>query len=253
MRSRSIPWLFEHIAKPITFAALFSTFSSASIQAEECVVLLHGLARTACSMTKLMDGLTGEGFIVENIGYPSRKLATDELATVAIEEGLGRCRNRGIKHINFVTHSLGGILVRHYLRHNEIPELRRVVMLGPPNQGSEVVDKLKDFPGFEFLNGPAGTQLGTRPTDIPKSLGPVDFELGIIAGTSSINLLLSALLPNPNDGKVSVESAKVDGMADFMTLPTAHPFLMRNDKVISQVISFLKSGRFKRDEPQSTR
>lgn len=242
-------WLFRYAAKPITFAVLFYTLSSPGVQAKECVVLLHGLARTAGSMTRLMNSLVGEGFIVENIDYPSRKLATDELAPIAIEEGLDRCRSHGIEQISFVTHSLGGILVRYYLRDNDIPELHRVVMLGPPNQGSEVVDKLKDFPGFQFINGPAGTQLGTLATDIPKSMGPVDFELGIIAGTKSINLILSALLPNPNDGKVSVENTKVEGMSDFVALPASHPFLMNNDRVISQVIHFLEFGKFNRDDP----
>ena len=118
-------------------------------------------------------------------------------------------------------------------------------MLGPPNKGSEVVDKLKYIPGFKFLNGPAGMRLGTGSEDIPKSLGPVNFELGVIAGTKSINLILSYYLPNPNDGKVSVESAKIDGMCEFVTLPTTHPFMMKNKLVIKEVIHFLKQGKFK--------
>jgi hypothetical protein len=121
-------------------------------------------------------------------------------------------------------------------------------MLGPPNQGSEVVDNLKNTPGFELLNGPAGMQLGTRTTDIPKTLGPANFELGVIAGTQSINLILSSFLPNPDDGKVSVESTKVDGMHDFVALPTTHPFMMKNDAVINQTVYFLKHGKFKKDD-----
>ncbi len=245
----SMLWVFRQIPRQIIFSFLFCLSVSSSIQAKECVVLLHGLARSAGSMTKLMSNLVREGFIVENVDYPSRDLAIDKLAPVAIEEGINRCRKHETQQISFVTHSLGGILVRYYLKYNDIPELHRVVMLGPPNQGSEVVDKLKDFPGFQFINGPIGTQLGTKASDIPKSLGSVDFELGVIAGTKSINLILSALLPDPNDGKVSVESTKVEGMSDFMTLPTAHPFMMNNDKVISQVIYFLKSGKFDKDHP----
>jgi hypothetical protein len=120
-------------------------------------------------------------------------------------------------------------------------------MLGPPNQGSEVVDNLKDTPGFELLNGPAGMQLGTGPDDIPQSLGPVSFELGVIAGTQSINLILSTFLPNPDDGKVSVEATKVEGMKDFIALPATHPFLMENDMVIDQTVHFLKNGKFKKE------
>jgi len=197
-------------------------------------------------MAKLMRRLEREGFAVENVDYPSRDLDIDVLAPLAVGEGVSRCRNKEAERISFVTHSLGGILVRYYLRYNEVPKLHRVVMLGPPNQGSEVVDKLKDFPGFRFVNGPVGTKLGTKASDIPKSLGPVDFELGIIAGTKTINLILSAILPNPNDGKVSVESTRVEGMSDFVALPATHSFLMSNDGVIDEVVHFLRFGEFER-------
>ena len=146
--------------------------------------------------------------------------------------------------INFVTHSLGGILVRQYYKIHAPEDVKRVVMLGPPNKGSEIVDKLKNVPGFELLNGPAGMQLGTADEDVPKRLGPVNFELGIIAGTQTINFLLSTLLPNPDDGKVSIENTKVEGMRGFVSLPTTHPFMMKNEQVIEHVLYFLKYGKF---------
>ena len=151
------------------------------------------------------------------------------------------------ENINFVTHSLGGILVRQYLKTHRIDQLKYVVMLGPPNQGSEVVDKLRNFPGFYFLNGEAGIQLGTGSLSVPNSLGPANFNVGIIAGTKSINWILSLLIPGTDDGKVSLESAKLDGMNDYIELPTTHPFMMKNKTVISQVIYYLENGEFKRD------
>jgi len=210
----------------------------------ECVILLHGLARSASSMETLEQALSTNGYIVSNIDYPSRKHAIEKLAPLAIKGGIEYCRENSATRINFVTHSLGGILVRLYLKTNSLPDIGRVVMLGPPNQGSEVVDNLKDMPGFELINGPAGQQLGTGSSDIPISLGPVNFELGVIAGTQSINLLLSTMLPNPDDGKVSVESTKVKGMKDFIALPTTHPFMMKNEMVIKQTLHFLKNGSF---------
>ncbi len=117
-------------------------------------------------------------------------------------------------------------------------------MLGPPNKGSEAVDKLKYFPGYYLLNGPAGQELGTTEHDTPKKLGKVNFELGIIAGKRSINLVLSSLIPGPNDGKVSVESTQIEGMKDFITLPVTHTFMMRNPKVIQQALHFLQYGEF---------
>jgi pimeloyl-ACP methyl ester carboxylesterase len=217
--------------------------------ASECVVLLHGLARTADSMSALARRLTAEGYRVSNIDYPSRDHPVEVLANIAVEQGLAECDKQSPSKIHFVTHSLGGILVRVYLKTHHRTDIGRVVMLGPPNQGSQVVDNLKNAPGYKLLNGPAGMQLGTKSADIPKSLGPVDFQLGVIAGTQSINLILSTFLPNPNDGKVSVESTKAEGMSDFVALPTTHPFMMKNDAVIDQTVYFLKHGKFQNIGP----
>ena len=228
------------------FGLLFSTQAISS----ECVVLLHGLARTSNSMAKLGERLSSDGYYVANVDYPSRKKTVTELSEIAINEGLQRCRDKDAKPINFVTHSLGGILVRQYMKDHKHVDIGRVVMLGPPNKGSEVVDNLKNVPGFKLMNGPAGLQLGTGAADVPKSLGPVNFELGIIAGSQSINLILSSFLPNPDDGKVSVESAKVEGMCGFIILPTTHPFMMKNKHVIAEVINFLRQGEFKSQNPK---
>jgi hypothetical protein len=172
---------------------------------------------------------------------------------MAIPPALEQCREQQSKQsevIHFVTHSMGGILLRQYLQDNVIANLGRVVMMGPPNQGSQVVDNIKDVPGFEAFNGPAGMQLGTGKQDVPKQLGPVNFELGIIAGTSSINFLLSNFLPNPDDGKVSVENTKVAGMCGLVTVNVSHPFLMKRQKVIKQVLHFLEKGNFIGDKAQ---
>lgn len=217
---------------------------SMQVLADDCAILLHGLARTASSMEKLQGHLEQAGYRVVNVDYESRKYPIATLAEMAIGEGLQQCHQHSVDQIYFVTHSLGGILVRQYLNQHNIPELRRVVMLGPPNQGSEVVDALRDVPGFEALNGPAGLQLGTGETDIPRQLGPVNFELGVIAGTQSINLILSTFLPSSDDGKVTVKSTQVEGMSDFITLPVTHPMMMKNATVIAQTIYFLEHGAF---------
>ncbi len=224
--------------------------------AVDCVVLLHGLNRTSASMTQLQKALENKKFIVANIDYPSREQPIEELAKTAVADGIGQCQEKSADSIHFVTHSLGGILVRQYFQSNELDQLGRVVMLGPPNAGSEAVDKLKDMPGFELLNGPAGEQLGTSETAIPALLGPVDFELGIIAGSMSVNLILSSLIPGQDDGKVSVENTKVEGMSEFVTLPVTHPFMMSNASVIAETIHFLSHGKFgaptENDAPANT-
>ncbi len=215
---------------------------SAPVAADECVVLLHGMARSEKSMAKMADRLAEEGYQVVNYGYPSTSFPIEHLASTHVPQAVSQCGDA--TPVNFVTHSLGGILVRKYLSENTLDNLGRVVMLGPPNQGSEVVDKLKDVPGFHMINGPAGAQLGTEPDSVPNSIGPVTYPVGVVAGSSSINLILSQMLPDPDDGKVSVERTKVEGMADHLVLPVSHPFLMRDDEVIRQAKAFLETGQF---------
>jgi pimeloyl-ACP methyl ester carboxylesterase len=223
---------------------LVATMAQPVAAQSDCVVLLHGLARTEASMRPLQSALQREGFSVVNRGYPSRHQSIEELAPLAVETGLAQCPRQS-PQVHFVTHSLGGILVRYYLSEHGVEKLGKVVMLAPPNQGSQVVDNLRDVPGFAALNGPAGLQLGTDESSVPLSLGAVDFTLGVIAGTSTINPILSLNLPNPDDGKVSVENTKVEGMTDFLAVPHSHPFIMGADDVIEQVVLFLREGRFK--------
>lgn len=214
-------------------------------QANDCVVLLHGLARTSTSMNKMQRELENAGFTTANIDYPSREHTVEELADIAVAEGLEACRDaEGLERIHFVTHSLGGILVRQYLSTNEIAELGRVVMMGPPNQGSAAVDELIDVPGFDWLNGPAGRQLGKGEDSVPRKLGPADFELGVIAGNRTIDPVTSAVLENPDDGRVSVDDTRLDGMADFVVVEHSHAFMMRMRRPIELTIEFLRSGQF---------
>ncbi|MEM9383433.1 MAG: alpha/beta hydrolase [Pseudomonadota bacterium] len=208
----------------------------------ECVVLLHGLARTAKSMEPMARRLEAEGYRVINQAYPSRQHEIAVLAERYVREGVDACGP--LARIHFVTHSLGGILVRQYLSKRTVDGLGHTVMLAPPNQGSEVVDNWQHVPGYDLLNGPAGRQLGTDGRSVPLALGPVTYPVGIVAGTRSINVLLSLSLPNPDDGKVSVASTKVAGMADHIEVPQAHPLIMRSERVQDQVVHFLAHGAF---------
>lgn len=207
------------------------------------MLLLHGLGRGPASLILLEKALSRQGYQVVNRGYPSTSAPVRDLAA-HVGQGLAECDAGQNAHI--VTHSMGGILARIWLADHAPANLGRVVMLAPPNQGSPLVDHLRDLPFYPALNGPAGQELGTGADSVPLALGPVAFPLGVIAGTATANPLSSALIPGPDDGKVAVASSHVAGEADHISLPVTHTFMMNNPAVIAQVIGFLRDGAFAR-------
>ena len=216
------------------------------VQDRSCVVLLHGLGRTRSSMNRLQKAFEREGYLTSNIGYPSRKYSIEQLAFDAIPEGINRCMDQGADRIHFVTHSMGGILLRYYLKQESIQGLGHTVMLAPPNQGSEIVDEVGHMGFYKFILGPAGLQLSARPDSIPNTLGPVDYSVGIIAGNrpSFFDSQFANTIPGIDDGKVSIKSARLEGMNDFIVVPYSHTMIMKGDEVIVQALQYIREGSF---------
>lgn len=208
------------------------------------VVLLHGIARTSRSLNKFESALQGSRFTTLNLDYASRKKPLDMLAA-DIAPDIARFAARTDGSIHFVGHSMGGLLIRVYLATYRPARLGRVVMLGTPNGGSEVADALKRFAIYRAFYGPAGLQLSTQQDPALRALPPVDYDLGIVAGIGTIDPISSFfILPRPNDGKVSVQRTRLDGMTDHTIVKASHPGLLWHPAAIEQTIAFLREGRF---------
>lgn len=219
------------------------TPAAALPSATEHVVVLHGLGRTDRSMQVLAERVATAGYSVYNLNYPSLDLTPEELVAVVADAVETCCATAS--RVHFVTHSLGGLLVRAYLATRPDLPIGRVIMLSPPNRGSELVDVLGGNWFFSALMGPTAIQLGTGNESFPNRLPAPDFEVGVIAATGSINPLGSVVIPGEDDGTVSLCSMWIEGVTDLVTVPDSHTFVMRSPEVADLTIRFLRSGRFK--------
>ena len=194
------------------------------------VVVLHGLGRSSWSMQKLGLKLKKEGYRVILINYPTKSDTIENLVDNVIKKEIEEKYINKNKNINFVTHSMGGIAVRYLLDNNKYENVQRVIMLSPPNNGSALADSYSDIDIMNIILGPALEQLTTKSDSFVNKISTPDYDVGIIIGS--------------NDGKVSIEEAKLENMKDLFIVKDGHTFIMNNDRVIEAIINFLKKGEF---------
>lgn len=209
------------------------------------LILLHGLGRTRWSLWPVAREAARRGYTVHNLGYPSRRAPIERLA-----EDIGRriARAAGSGSVDVVTHSMGAIVLRAAVAAGALPAeaVRRVVMLAPPNHGSELADRLRDYRAYRFATGPAGQQIGTSDDSVPRRLPAPPFEVGIVAGRRAGNPLFARVLGAESDGKVTVASTRIDGMRDLVVVDRTHTFIMWAPDVLAHTFAFLESGHFAR-------
>lgn len=228
---------------------LASLLRAAEAPEPDCVVLLHGIGMRGFVMKRLETALTDKGYRVVNISYPSRRMSFEQLASEYLPAELEAAGVARAPRLNFVTHSLGSLIVRKLIQDCRPPNLGRVVMIGPPNHGSAAADQAKQSALLSEYLGENLARLGTGDDGIVRTLGPADFEVGIIAGEASINPLFGSALEGKHDGAVTVESAKLEGMADFLVVPYSHTAMLWRDEVIRQALAFLAEGHFEHPPP----
>jgi pimeloyl-ACP methyl ester carboxylesterase len=211
----------------------------------EVVVLLHGLGHSDRAMRPLAKRLEDAGYAVHALRYESTEKSLDALVA-DVDAALVRCC-ADAPRLHFVTHSLGGILLRAELAQRPLPQLGRVVMLAPPNHGSELADWLRGTKALRSLMGPTASELGTGQESLPNRLPPAHYEVGVIAGSDSLNPFGSRMIPGEDDGTVSVASARLEGMSDFLVLPVSHTMILLSGDAAEQTLAFLRSGCFRRE------
>jgi pimeloyl-ACP methyl ester carboxylesterase len=207
----------------------------------DAVILLHGLWRSRWSMAWPLYRLRAAGFHAVAITYPSRRQPIEELSRYVAAKLPDPAGGR----VHFVTHSLGGLVVRHLIRTSRPQWLGRVVMMAPPNQGSRLARQLAQSRVMRALAGPIGPLLASSPDEIALALGPVDFELGVIAGDVPRSVL-AGWLAGPSDGRLLIPETQVEGMTDFVAVRRCHALLMNDARAIRQTVHFLRHGRFER-------
>ncbi len=212
--------------------------------ATECVVLLHGFGRSSFSLGRINTNLLENGYKTIAIDYPSRRFHAYQLVEQFILPKIKK-ESKNCTKIHFVGYSLGGILTRYIIANHRPDNLGRVVYIATPHQGVDIVNHLGHHAWFQTIFGPAVLDLKIASSFLDSLPKKADYEAGVLCGNFSLNPFTSLfLIPGDDDGTISVESTKLEGMKDHIIIPSTHNMLLYNDIVIEQVERFISTGSF---------
>ena len=210
----------------------------------KAAVLVHGIIRSSKSLGKMQKRLEKEGYTVVPFDYPSTRASIPQSAEYlqSVIDSLD-----GIEQIDFVVHSMGGLIVRQLVGKKNDKRYKRMVMLGVPNHGAVLADKLKKVGLYKLLYGPAGQQLVSDKNGLIDKLPTPEFEFAVIAGAKGTLKGYNPIIPGDDDGTVAVSSTRLAGAADFMTIRALHSFMMADEDAIEATTCFLKKGCLRAD------
>lgn len=240
----SIPPISAMYAGSSGSSGLYPEAASPEVVSEETVVLLHGALKTAFSMERLDRAFAAKGYRTLNWDYDARNFTVQENAGKL--DSLIRTRGIHRTRTHFVTHSIGGLVVRYYLEEYTLPHPGRFVMISPPNQGSYLATELQDFPPFKWFYRESVQNLLTGQDAFAPNAGIPDTEFGIIAGGTGGKRGFTWYLPGDDDGVLSVEQTKLKGAEDFILLNHVHANIVIQDDTIIQALHFIEHGGFSR-------
>jgi pimeloyl-ACP methyl ester carboxylesterase len=209
----------------------------------KAVIAIHGITRSSKTYHAMRPALEKDGYMVVGFDYPSTQIDIQQAAGYLnrVIQSLD-----GIEEIDFVVHSLGGLVARSWFKEHFDLRVKRMVMLGTPNRGAEMADMLRKNAAFRLIMGPAGQQLVTGDGGTIAKLPVPLCEFAVIAGGRGADGY-NPLVAGDDDLVVSVESTKLPGATDFLMVRAIHTFLLSNPEAIEATVRFLDTGHFRKN------
>jgi len=204
------------------------------------VVLIHGILRSSKSFSTIAARLRESGWAAFPFDYPSSQIGIHEAADY-LNSVVSHLED--LDELDFVCHSMGGLVLRAWFGEHSDPRVKRAVMMGTPNRGAALADMLRKNLIFRAVFGPSGQQLVTDADGVIPKLATPPCEFALIAGARGTPEGWNPLIPGDDDGTVSVDAVRLDGCTDFTTVRALHSLLLKHPQAVEQALHFLEHGR----------